>query len=181
MMPMCRVADDDDDGRRRKKCDRKLVCSALLFHGMYWGQAWRRWAEFLTGNPGIRSRTAYCYTTRVGVHGKWLGWIVLFAVACFPYLEIGLNLSWYRKWLVELFWWQQYEHFLEAGLHSVAFLSSHTKMELMIISWLAAVICSRRMRRWNLGPCTLRCFFQFGLPCRYLSTRAPSPIQWLTQ
>lgn len=88
----------------------------------------------------------------------------------FPVTRDWPALSWFRKWWVELFWWQQNEHILEVGLYSVAFLSSHTKMGLMIISWLAAVICSRRTRRWNLGPYTLRCFSQFGLPCQYLST-----------
>jgi hypothetical protein len=95
----------------------------------------------------------------------------------FPVHREWPELDWFRKWWVELFWWQRNEHFLEAGLHSVAFLSSRTKMGLMIISWLAAVICSRRMRRWNLGPYTLRCFSQFGLASQYLSTCAPYPLQ----
>ena len=167
MMPMCRM------GwwwwRWRKRSDRKLMCPAL-FHGMYWGHAWRLWAEFGTGN--LRDTKQDCLLLHH--EGRCTRKTTeLNCFICSSLLTVSRDwpaLSWFRKWWVELFWWQQNEHIFEVGLYSVAFLSSHTKMGLMIISWLAAVICSRRMRRWNLGPYTLRCFSQFGLPCQYLST-----------
>jgi hypothetical protein len=135
------------------------MCPALMFRGMYWEQASRLWAEFRTRYRRIRSRTVYCLPHEGRCTWKMIGLSCFIYSSLFPVPRYWPTLSWFRKWWVDLFWRQQNDHFLEAGLHSVAFLSSRTKMGLMMISWLAAVICSRRMRRWNLGPYKLRCFY----------------------